>query len=240
MYSGISIRVDGKSLDLTTLKGEDNLLINITNNVELFLAEGATLLSENIKLLDNNSDVQITLSTSDGKEVNLILKSLFELLLSNDGETPVFEVFKIGDETEEVLFSIASVDELEASAAGGAVLSDGATTDIIASDPINPDDPEINRLEGLVLDSLRGNEITPSGANIPATVSTDLLELVETDVALTSAGTLTSVDVDNVDNLFTVSETIGTIGTFAIASTGAWTFLANSAFDALNVGDTVT
>ena len=249
MYSGISIRVDGKSLDLTTLKGENNLLINITNNVELFLADGATLLSENIKLLENNSDVQITLSTSDGKEVNLILKSLFELLLSNDGETPVFEVFKIGDETEEVLFSIASVDELEASAAGGAVLSDGATTDIIASDPINPDDPEINRLEGPILNSLRGNEITPSGANdletiteenIPATVSTDSIELLETNVALTSAGTLTSTDPDNPDNLFTVSETIGTIGTFAIASSGAWTFLANSAFDALNVGDTVT
>ena len=240
MYSGISIRVDGKSLGLTTLKGEDNLLINIANKVELFLAEGATLLSENIKLLDNNSDVQITLSTSDGTEVNLILKALFELLLANDGETPVFEVFKIGDETEEVLFSIASVDELEASAAGGAVLSDGATTDIIASDPINPDDPEINRLEGPILNSLRGNEITPSGGNIAATVSADLIELVETNAALTSTGILTSTDVDNADNLFTVSETIGTIGTFAIASSGDWTFLANSAFDALNVGDTVT
>ena len=34
--------------------------------------------------------------------------------------------------------------------------------------------------------------------------------------------------------------TTGTIGTFAIDASGAWTFTANSAFDHLNVGDSVS
>jgi len=37
-----------------------------------------------------------------------------------------------------------------------------------------------------------------------------------------------------------VNTTIGTIGNFAIDTTGAWNFTANSAFDNLNVGDSVS
>ena len=41
------------------------------------------------------------------------------------------------------------------------------------------------------------------------------------------------------DNTFTPATIVGTIGTFAIDTAGAWTFTANSAFDSLNVGDNV-
>ncbi|MCP3857639.1 MAG: toxin, partial [Actinomycetia bacterium] len=81
--------------------------------------------------------------------------------------------------------------------------------------------------------------ITINGTNDAATVSTASQTLTETDVALTTSGTLTSTDVDNPDDAFTADTIVGTIGTFNIDAAGAWDFTANSAFDSLNVGDNV-
>ena len=82
-------------------------------------------------------------------------------------------------------------------------------------------------------------QITINGTNDAATVSSASVALVETDAALSTSGTLTSTDVDNLDDTFTPSSTVGAIGTFSIDAAGAWTFTANSAFDSLNVGDNV-
>ena len=82
--------------------------------------------------------------------------------------------------------------------------------------------------------------ITINGANDAATVSSAVIALAEGDAPLSTGGTLTSSDVDNPDDTFTASTTVGTIGTFAIDGSGAWTFTANSAFDSLNVGDSVS
>ena len=82
-------------------------------------------------------------------------------------------------------------------------------------------------------------QITISGTNDAATVSSDSQTLAETDVPVTTAGTLTATDPDNPDNTFTPSSTTGTIGDFSIDAAGNWTFIANSAFDSLNVGDSV-
>ncbi|WP_237342685.1 VCBS domain-containing protein [Vibrio vulnificus] len=42
---------------------------------------------------------------------------------------------------------------------------------------------------------------------------------------------------DNTDNSFTAKTIEGTNGTFSIDANGAWTFVANSAFNEMNVGD---
>ncbi len=81
--------------------------------------------------------------------------------------------------------------------------------------------------------------ISITGANDAATISSVDQALTETDAPLTTSGTLTSADVDNPDDTFTPSSTVGTIGTFSIDAAGAWSFTANSAFDNLNVGDNV-
>ena len=81
--------------------------------------------------------------------------------------------------------------------------------------------------------------ITIHGTNDAAVVSSDDVELIETDTPLSTSGTLTSTDVDNPDNTFTPSNTAGAIGSLAIDAAGAWTFTANSPFDSLNVGDNV-
>ena len=82
--------------------------------------------------------------------------------------------------------------------------------------------------------------ITINGTNDAATVSSAAVVLTETDTALTTSGTLTSADVDNADNTFIPVTTVGTYGTFNLLANGNWDFIANSAFDNLNVGDNVS
>ena len=82
--------------------------------------------------------------------------------------------------------------------------------------------------------------ITINGTNDAATVSSAAVTLTETDAPLTTNGTLTSSDVDNADNTFIPVTTVGTYGTFNLLSNGNWDFIANSAFDNLNVGDNVS
>ena len=81
-------------------------------------------------------------------------------------------------------------------------------------------------------------KVTINGTNDAATIAGDT-EVVasETDAALSLSGTLTATDVDNADNTFTATSIEGTNGTFSIAENGEWTFVANSAFNEMNVGD---
>ncbi|MEZ8651125.1 VCBS domain-containing protein [Vibrio splendidus] len=82
-------------------------------------------------------------------------------------------------------------------------------------------------------------KVTINGTNDAATVSTATVSVDETDKAVTTSGTLTSTDVDNPDNAFTLDSITGTNGDLTIDANGHWTFTANSAFNQLNVGDKV-
>ncbi|KWT99170.1 hypothetical protein APQ14_17375, partial [Vibrio toranzoniae] len=81
--------------------------------------------------------------------------------------------------------------------------------------------------------------LTIKGTNDAATVSNAAVAVDETDTVITTSGTLTSTDVDNPDNAFTVASLTGTNGDLTIDANGHWTFTANSAFNQLNVGDKV-
>ncbi|MFA0487922.1 VCBS domain-containing protein [Vibrio splendidus] len=82
-------------------------------------------------------------------------------------------------------------------------------------------------------------KVTINGTNDTATVSSATVAIDETDKAVTTSGTLTSIDVDNPDNAFTPDSISGTNGDLTIDATGHWVFIANSAFNQLNVGDKV-
>uniref|UniRef100_UPI000D3B198D VCBS domain-containing protein n=1 Tax=Vibrio splendidus TaxID=29497 RepID=UPI000D3B198D len=82
-------------------------------------------------------------------------------------------------------------------------------------------------------------KVTINGTNDAATVSSATVAIDETDIAVTTSGTLTSTDVDNPDNAFTPDSIAGTNGNLTIDTNGHWTFTANSAFNQLNVGDKV-
>ncbi|TLP35513.1 VCBS domain-containing protein, partial [Arcobacter arenosus] len=78
------------------------------------------------------------------------------------------------------------------------------------------------------------------GTNDAAIVSSATANLIETDTALTTSGTLTSTDVDNADNTFIANTIVGSKGTFTIDENGNWDFTANSAFNELNTGSTLS
>ena len=82
-------------------------------------------------------------------------------------------------------------------------------------------------------------KVTINGTNDTATVSSATVAIDETDKAVTTSGTLTSTDVDNLDNTFTPDSITGSNGDLTIDANGHWTFTANNAFNQLNVGDKV-
>ncbi|ASM97783.1 hypothetical protein AOT11_22065 [Vibrio vulnificus NBRC 15645 = ATCC 27562] len=99
-----------------------------------------------------------------------------------------------------------------------------------------------SKVESFTVTSVDGTpqvvKVTINGTNDAATIAGDTAVVAdETDAALTLSGTLTSEDVDNTDNSFTAKTIEGTNGTFSIDANGAWTFVANSAFNEMNVGD---
>ncbi|MEO7622796.1 MAG: VCBS domain-containing protein [Gallionella sp.] len=80
-------------------------------------------------------------------------------------------------------------------------------------------------------------KVTIHGTNDPAILSADDITLDETNAPLTFSGTLTVSDVDNPQTFVAQSMVAGNNGVFNIEATGAWTYVANSAFDELNIGN---
>ena len=83
-------------------------------------------------------------------------------------------------------------------------------------------------------------QVTINGTNDAAVLSTASVSLVETNTALSTGGTLTVTDVDSAQSFVAQANVAGANGTFSIAASGAWTYTANSAFDNLNVGQSVS
>jgi VCBS repeat-containing protein len=81
---------------------------------------------------------------------------------------------------------------------------------------------------------------TVTGTNDAAVVSSDTKNLAETDTALTTGGTLTIMDVDSPATFIAQTGTTGTYGTFAIGTDGTWTYVASSAHDEFEAGQTYT
>src|SRR5204863_381788 len=79
-----------------------------------------------------------------------------------------------------------------------------------------------------------------NGTNDAAVVSSATVAVAETNAALSTGGTLTVADVDSAQTFVPQTNVAGANGTFSIAANGAWTYTATSAFDNLNVGQSVS
>src|SRR5438445_773410 len=82
--------------------------------------------------------------------------------------------------------------------------------------------------------------VNVTAVNDAAVLGSATVALAETNAALTTGGTLTITDVDSPQTFVPQTNVAGTNGTFSIAANGAWTYTANSAFDNLNVGQSVS
>ena len=82
--------------------------------------------------------------------------------------------------------------------------------------------------------------VTIAGSNDAAVISgVSTASLTETNEALTATGTLTSIDVDGTNNLFTaLASTAGNngYGKFSMTTGGAWTYTLNNAQDQFKAG----
>ncbi|WP_165672167.1 retention module-containing protein [Metapseudomonas otitidis] len=78
--------------------------------------------------------------------------------------------------------------------------------------------------------------ITVTGVNDAAVLGSADVQLDETDSALTTGGTLSITDVDSPATFVTQTGTAGNYGTFSIDAAGNWSYIANSAYNELNVG----
>ncbi|MEQ1912945.1 MAG: VCBS domain-containing protein, partial [Vicinamibacterales bacterium] len=83
--------------------------------------------------------------------------------------------------------------------------------------------------------------VTVHGKNDAADLSSDTKELVESDLVLSTGGTLTISDVDSPATFVAQPGTAGTYGTFAIDAAGVWTYTTDpSAHDEFEAGETYT
>src|SRR5205814_27394 len=83
-------------------------------------------------------------------------------------------------------------------------------------------------------------QVTINGTNNAAVISSAAVTLNETNAPLSTGGTLTITDVDSAQTFVPQTNVVGANGTFSIAANGVWTYTANSAFDNLNVGQSVS
>src|SRR6185312_5193505 len=71
-------------------------------------------------------------------------------------------------------------------------------------------------------------------------LSSATVNIDETNAPLTTGGTLTVSDIDSPATFVAQSNVAGTNGHFSINASGVWSYTANSAFDSLNVGQSVS
>ncbi|ASW80949.1 retention module-containing protein [Vibrio anguillarum] len=174
---------------------------------------------------------------------------------TNDAATIAGDTAVVADETDAALtlsgtLSSEDVDNtdnrftaktIEGTNGTFSIDANGAWT-FVANSAFNEMNVGDSKVESFTVTSVDGTEqvvkVTINGTNDAATIAGDTAVVAdETDAALTLSGTLSSEDVDNTDNRFTAKTIEGTNGTFSIDANGAWTFVANSAFNEMNVGD---
>ncbi|QET76208.1 Ig-like domain-containing protein [Vibrio vulnificus] len=174
---------------------------------------------------------------------------------TNDAATIAGDTAVVADETDAALtlsgtLTSEDVDNTDNSFTAKTIEGTNGTFSIdangawtfVANSAFNEMNVGDSKVESFTVTSVDGTpqvvKVTINGTNDAATIAGDTAVVAdETDAALTLSGTLTSEDVDNTDNSFTAKTIEGTNGTFSIDANGAWTFVANSAFNEMNVGD---
>src|SRR5207342_1017166 len=110
-----------------------------------------------------------------------------------------------------------------------------------AFDDLNVGDSVSDRFDVTSADGTHTSvQVTITGTNDAAVLSAAAISLEETDALLTTGGTLTISDADSPESFVAQSGTEGNFGTFSIDTAGVWSYTAGSAFDDLNVGDSVS
>ncbi len=149
MYEGINVQNGGITVDLASLQKTENgeLILDGISSLKVFVENGASYDQTKLEILENNDDVRVSFTDANGNEIFFILKGLAQILLTNQTDNPVFEVF----EGPTQLATMTTIDDLEAAAAGGAPTGSDQTANPAGAgdlDGTNSDDTA-GRLNGL-------------------------------------------------------------------------------------------
>ena len=160
------------------------------------------------------------------------------------------ETLTVDDSTSPiaVTLSYTDADSVVQTAVVNVTLNANGTYSIAANDldELPKDALATGSFQYTVTDSASENAVTTHTAKITITGTNDVavLSTGESNITVSNSlpvpsfvsGTLTSNDVDNIDNLFTESSETGTLGTLVMASDGTYTFTpaASTRFLSLN------
>lgn len=100
------------------------------------------------------------------------------------------------------------------------------------------------RVEHFTVQSIDGGthdiQISITGVNDAAVLSSATVSLTESDAVLSTGGTLTISDIDNSQTFVAQAATTGAYGVFALDTTGVWRYTASSAHNEFVAGATYT
>ena len=245
MFEGIRIENNGNNLDLQSLPTNENgeLIVEDISSLKIFIESGASYDENNVQIMENNSDIKISLTDASGNDIFIVLKNLNDILLANNSEVPVFEVFKIGEDGIETLASFTTIEDLQAAAAGAETLTSETTPDTgtgAAGEQEDPAPADDGNPDGI-------GTTGPGGPNTPTfafdiTFSGDLTGTAIEDVS-DSSGLLTNDDPHYGPQAYIPTTIVGTFGTFTIDAIGNWTYIlddANPNVQALALDETLS
>ena len=226
MYEGIKVQNGGKLVDLNDLPKTENgeLILDGVDSLKVFVEGNAKYDQANLEILENNSDVKISFKDAEGNDVFLILKGLNEILLTNNTELPVFEVF----EGTEKLASMTTIDDLEAAAAGGETLSSDQTGNPAGTGALEGTDSGdiAGRVAGLNALGLAGPDDPTFAYDV--TFGGDNTLILTEDVGQSEAGIIsgliTATDPHYPDLQFIPQTTTTEYGVFTLDADGNWTY----------------
>ena len=194
---------------------------------DLFTVASADGTTTTVKITIDGTNDPATLSSADVvlTETNEPLKASGKLTI-RDVDSPETFVAQKKDGS----YGTFNIDESGAWTYG----TNGALNDLKASESVN-DIFTVSSADGTTTTV----KITINGTNDPAILGSADVVLDETNEPLKTSGTLTIKDVDSPETFVEQSNIAGTNGIFSIDASGAWTYVANSALDYLNVGQNV-
>ncbi|MEJ6078825.1 BspA family leucine-rich repeat surface protein [Vibrio sp. 1-Bac 57] len=250
-----AIDLDGDALTYRINSGNENGYFTIdANSGEVTLTEVGEATLANDALIDTY--FKLTVVANDGQIDSLEMTADILFSAINDAALVSSETKVINEADEPITTSgqltASDVDNEDNAFKTSTLVGTYGTFDIdesgawtfTANDAFDVLNENENISETFNVASIDGTASTVTiqinGTNDAATVSSESQEINETDSAITTGGQLTSNDVDNEDNTFISDTLIGTYGTFNIDESGAWTFTANDAFDALNENENIS
>ncbi|WP_077523660.1 S-layer family protein [Metapseudomonas resinovorans] len=205
---------------------ELNVDDSVTDTFQVFSNDG-TETSVTVTITGTNDAALLSSASVELDETNLPLSTGGTLSIS-DVDSPATFIPQTNVEGDYGKFSIAA---------------NGAWTYVANSafDELNVDDSLTDTFQMFSADGTETSvTVTITGTNDAAVLSSASVELDESNLPLSTGGTLSISDVDSPETFEAQSNVAGDYGKFSIAANGVWTYVADSAFDELNVDDSLT